>query len=209
MSDYMKSRQEQRSEDTKKQILESAGNLFSKKGYDSVAIREIAKDAGCSHTTIYLYFKDKEALLHQLTMPSLQELHEQLQEISNRKTISAEERLKGVSTKYIQFCLKNRNMYDIIFNAKSSRVDEEPELEINKLRLDIFATMKLIIQECLSNPNEHHLLAFTRIYYYNLNGVLSTYSYLHEPLDILMERLTPTFELAVEILLLGFKEKLK
>ena len=40
---------------------------------------------------------------------------------------------------YIHFCLKNRNMYDIFFNAKSSRVDEEePELEINKLRLEIF-----------------------------------------------------------------------
>ena len=80
----MKSKQEQRSEETKKQILQSAGKLFAKKGYDAVTIREIAKDAGCSHTTIYLYFKDKEALLHQLSMPSLQKLHQQLQQISSR-----------------------------------------------------------------------------------------------------------------------------
>ncbi|MFF2754050.1 TetR/AcrR family transcriptional regulator [Psychrobacillus sp. NPDC058041] len=205
----MTSKQEQRSEETKKQILQSAGKLFATKGYDSVTIREIAKDAGCSHTTIYLYFKDKEALLHQLSMPSLQELHDQLHHISNRNTLAAEEKLKKISREYIHFCLKYRNMYDIFFNAKSSRVDEaEQELEINKLRIRIFDMMKLNIQECLSNLNDEQLLAYSRIYYFNLNGILSTYSYQHEPLDVLMERLTPTFDLSIEILLLGFKEKL-
>ncbi|TQR20558.1 TetR/AcrR family transcriptional regulator [Psychrobacillus vulpis] len=205
----MKNKQEQRSEETKKQILESAGNLFAKKGYDSVTIREIAKEAGCSHTTIYLYFKDKEALLHQLSMPSLQELHIQLKQISDMDTLTAEVKLKEISREYIHFCLKNRNMYDVFFNAKSSRVDEEPELEINKFRVEIFEMMKLVIQQCLSIPNDEQLLAFSRIYYYNLNGILITYSYQHEPLDILMERLTPTFDLAIEILVLGFREKLK
>ncbi|TQR14125.1 TetR/AcrR family transcriptional regulator [Psychrobacillus soli] len=206
----MKSKQEQRSEETKKQILESAGKLFATKGYDAVTIREIAKDAGCSHTTIYLYFKDKEALLHELSMPSLLELNQQLQQISKMNTLSAEDKLKKISLEYIHFCLQNRNMYDIFFNAKSSRVDEEvPELAINKLRLEIFSLMKLIIRECLSISNEEQLLTLSRIYYYQLNGILSTYSYQHEPLDVLMERLTPTFDIAIEILLLGFKEKLK
>jgi AcrR family transcriptional regulator len=205
----MTNKQEQRSEETKKQILQSAGKLFATKGYDSVTIREIAKDAGCSHTTIYLYFKDKEALLHQLSMPSLKELHDQLHQISNGNTLAPEDKLKKISREYIHFCLKHRNMYDIFFNAKSSRVDEvEQELEINKLRIQIFELMKLIMQECLSILNNEQLLAYSRIYYFNLNGILSTYSYQHEPLDVLMERLTPTFDLSIEILLLGFKEKL-
>lgn len=206
----MKSKQVQRSEETKKQILQSAGLLFAKKGYDAVTIREIAKDAGCSHTTIYLYFKDKDALLHELSMPSLLELQQQLLQISTMNMLTAEEKLKKISIEYIHFCLQNRNMYDIFFNAKSSRVDEkEPALAINKLRLKIFALMKVVIQQCLSISNDEQLLTFSRIYYYHLNGILSTYSYQHEPLDVLMERLTPTFDLAIEILLLGFKEKLK
>ena len=69
--------------------------------------------------------------------------------------------------------------------------------------------MKSIIQECLSIPNDEQLLTFSRIYYYHLNGILSTYSYQHEPIDVLMERLTPTFDLAIEILLLGFQRKIK
>lgn len=204
----MKSKQEQRSEETKKLILESAANLFAQKGYDAVTIREIAKDAGCSHTAIYLYFKDKVTLLHQLSLPPLHQLHQKLQAIAKVGSLSSERKLKEISLEYISFCLKNRNMYDIFFNAKSSRVDEKPELEVNQLRLEIFELLKSIIRENLSISNDEQLLAFSRIFYYQLNGVLSTYSYQHEPLDILMERLKPTFNLAIEIFLLGSQEKL-
>lgn len=204
----MKSKQEQRSEETKKLILESAANLFAQKGYDAVTIREIAKDAGCSHTAIYLYFKDKVTLLHQLSLPPLHQLHQKLQAIAKVGSLSSERKLKEISLEYISFCLKNRNMYDIFFNAKSSRVDEKPELEVNQLRLEIFELLKSTIRENFSISNDEQLLAFSRIFYYQLNGVLSTYSYQHEPLDILMERLKPTFNLAIEILLLGSQEKL-
>lgn len=206
----MVSKQDQRSEGTKKMILKAAGNIFSHKGYNAVTMREIAKEAGCSHTTIYLYFKDKDTLLHQLSMPALYELHQQLKQISLMSTLTAEDKLKGISREYIHFGLKNRNMYSIFINAMSSRVDEdEPELEINKLRVEIFGVLMQVIQEYLSIPKNEQLLAFARIFFFNINGILSTYSYPHETIEGLMERLTPTFELAVDILILGFKEKLK
>lgn len=205
----MKSKQEQRSDETKKLILESAANLFAKKGYDAVTIREIAKDAGCSHTAIYLYFKDKETLLHQLSLPPLQLLQKELHAISKEDSLSADSKLTKISIEYISFCLKNRSMYDIFFNAKSSRVDVEPELEINKLRIEIFELLKSVIGENICTSDDEQLLAFSRIFYYHLNGVLSTYSYQHESSEVLMKRLQPTFNLAIEILLLGFQEKLK
>ena len=205
----MKSKQEQRSEETKMLILQSAANLFAKKGYDAVTIREIAKDAGCSHTAIYLYFKDKETLLHQLSLPPLHQLQQKLKAISTLDSLTSESKLKEISLEYISFCLKHRNMYDIFFNAKSSRVDKKPELEVNQLRFEIFELLKSIIEENLFISNDEQLLAFSRIYYYQLNGVLSTYSYQHEPHDVLMERLKPTFNLAIEVLLLGFQKKLK
>ena len=69
--------------------------------------------------------------------------------------INAEDKLKGISREYILFGLKNQNMYSIFINAKSSRVDEEePELEINKLRVEIFEVLVQVIQECLSIPEE-------------------------------------------------------
>lgn len=205
----MTSKKERRSETTIKEILSAAGNLFSTKGYDAVTMREIAKAAHCSHTTIYLYFKDKEALLHQLAMPVLQTLHDELNQLSQKKKAPLD-RLKDVSRAYIIFGLENQNMYSVLINAKSSKVDEtEPRLEINQLRIKLFEILMDMVQQCLSIPKSTELLAFTRIFYYNLNGILATYSYMHESLETLMERLTPTFDLSVEILLAGFKEKLK
>ena len=106
-------------------ILKAAGKLFSEKGYDAVTMREIAKEAGCSHTTIYLYFNDKETLLHQLSMPTLNALYQQFNNISLKKSLKAEEKLKEISREYILFGLKNQNMYSIFINEKSTRVDED------------------------------------------------------------------------------------
>src|SRR5690625_3316848 len=205
----MVTRQKQRSEETRKLILTAAGKLFSKKGYDAVTMREVAKEAGCSHTTIYIYFKDKKTLLHELSQPPLKKLHHRLQQMTAEKKLSAEEKLKGISREFIYFCLQNRNMYTIFINTKSSRVDEiHPELEINQLRIDIFDIMKQTLKQCLPPSTDHQLLAFSRIYFYNIYGILSTYSYENESVDELMGRLTSTFNLTMDILILGFKEKI-
>ncbi|WP_067727439.1 TetR/AcrR family transcriptional regulator [Oceanobacillus damuensis] len=200
-----------RSEETKKLVLKAAEKLFSKKGYDAVSIREIAKEANCSHTTMYVYFKDKEELLHQLSMPALLQLRGNMIQITESGSDSPEDRLKKISNEFIQFCLRNKNVFSIFINAKSTRLDElNPDMEINKVRLEIFALMKQMLGESLSIPdNTEQLMAFSRIYFYNLYGILNTYSYQHEPTEVLIERITPTFTLAFDILIMGFKEKLK
>ncbi|MGZ4164968.1 MAG: TetR/AcrR family transcriptional regulator, partial [Tumebacillaceae bacterium] len=53
----MPSKKELKSEETKRAIVSAAGQLFADRGYEAVTMREIAKAAGCSHTTIYIYYK--------------------------------------------------------------------------------------------------------------------------------------------------------
>lgn len=48
---------------TKEKIFDSAVDLFSKKGYNDVSIREIAKEAGIREGSIYNHYKNKETLL--------------------------------------------------------------------------------------------------------------------------------------------------
>jgi AcrR family transcriptional regulator len=202
-------KQEQRSVETKKDILLAAEKLFSKKGFNAVTIREIAKEAGCSHTTIYIYFKDKMELLHQLSMPLLEELKKQMEGISFQNSSSSEDRLKRISREFIQFCLENRNMSTILFVTKATRVDEEvPELKINKLRIELFGLLKQSLQDCLQIQHDVLLLTFTRIYFFTLQGIVSTYTQSNEPLEQLMQRLKSTFDDAIEVLLLGFRQKL-
>lgn len=48
---------------TKEKIFETALDLFSKKGYDSVSLREIAEEVGIKKSSIYSHYKSKEAIL--------------------------------------------------------------------------------------------------------------------------------------------------
>ncbi len=47
----------------KKQIMETAVEVFGEKGFQNATISEIAKKAGVGDATIYEYFKNKETLL--------------------------------------------------------------------------------------------------------------------------------------------------
>ena len=48
---------------TKEKIFEASLDLFSKKGYDSVSLREIADNVGIKKSSIYSHYPSKEAIL--------------------------------------------------------------------------------------------------------------------------------------------------
>ncbi|MDF2679542.1 MAG: putative transcriptional regulator [Brevibacillus sp.] len=202
----MVSRQEMRSEETKKAILTAAAELFSVKGFDAVSIREIAKAAGCSHTTLYIYFKDKEALLHQLSVEPLQALQQKMENVLADHTLSPEDQLKKVSTEFIEFCLLHRTMYTLFFMVKASRIDVEAEqsAELQRLRTKLFEILRQALLQCLpAGGKENQALAFARIYFYTLQGIIGTYTHSEETMEQLKERLSATFELSIEVVLAG------
>ncbi|MFD3449915.1 TetR/AcrR family transcriptional regulator [Microbacteriaceae bacterium 4G12] len=207
----MPTRQEMRAEETKKAILKAAEQLFASRGYDEVTMREIAKAAGCSHTTIYIYFKDKEMLLFQLSKEPLQTLKQTFENILSDEKTHPDIRLKAIFIEVIKFCLSNRNMYTTFFMAQATRVDEEdPALEINNLRNHLFSQLRAAIAACLNLKNtDEFALGCARIFFFTLQGILVTYLNPNEPLPELMERLTPTFDLAVDVMLIGFKHTVK
>lgn len=204
------SRMASRSEETKRAIIRAAKQLFSTRGYDAVTMREIAKEAGCSHTTIYLYFKDKEALLNQLSLGPLQELSQQLEACLRNQTLPPDERLKTLSLQFLHFALHHRTMYDVFFMARASRVDEEEaELAVQRLRNHLFGLLRRAIGECLLlKDSDQRLWDYARIYFFTLQGIIATYTTSAEPRDTLMERLSPTFALAIDVLLSGFRQTL-
>jgi AcrR family transcriptional regulator len=203
----MPSRQEIRAEETKQAILEAAGRLFTDRGFDAVTIREIAKEAGCSHTTIYIYFKDKEALLHQLAMGPLAQLREQMESALQRTDCLPAERLRLLCQGFIRFCLQHRHIYDLIFMARATRVDvADPELEVNRARIQLFGLLRQALREALPPTlAEEQLLAYARLCFFTLHGVVSTYVGAAETFDQLMDRLGPTFDLAIEVMLAGIQ----
>ena len=57
-----KPRWQRRSEDRPREICAAALTVFAEKGFAAARLEEIARSAGVSKATLYLYFKDKESL---------------------------------------------------------------------------------------------------------------------------------------------------
>lgn len=58
--------QGERSERSRKEILEAALRLFSRRGYGATSVNDIAAEAGVSKGNVYHHFTDKEAILRTL-----------------------------------------------------------------------------------------------------------------------------------------------
>jgi AcrR family transcriptional regulator len=98
-------------------ILAAARKLFLERGIAETSIRSIAEAIEYSPATIYLYYKDKDEILHDLHTQGFQELRARmvvLQSVSDPM-----ERLKALGRVYIGFARTNTEMYDLMFIAKA------------------------------------------------------------------------------------------
>jgi AcrR family transcriptional regulator len=109
-------RKERHKEDLKKEILSVAKKLFTEKGFEATSIRAIAEKIEYSPATIYLYYKDKNEIVHALHTEGFKLLvshFEVLGHISNPF-----ERLKGMGRAYMQFAMQHPDIYKLLFVMK-------------------------------------------------------------------------------------------
>lgn len=204
---------------TRAAVLEAAERLFQVHGFDRVTMRQIAAQADCSHTVIYRYFSDKEALFEALAVPMLEELDRRIalliaphgardgegelgSEAGNRV-----QRLVDVGLAFVRFGLENRSMFRLYFIVRAGRVDGgSPDQRVDKLRIGLFNKLRDTVTETLGpRAGEEQRLACARGMYYLLHGMIGTYEHSAESADALMSRLTATYEYAIRALITGYQ----
>jgi len=111
----------------RQEILDAARELFAKEGYESVSMRKIAEKIEYSPTTIYLYFQDKEALIHEICEQTFTRLSSQIEKEMAVGGDPVKMLKQGLHT-YIQFGLENPDHYRVTFLMKfESRVKKDME----------------------------------------------------------------------------------
>jgi AcrR family transcriptional regulator len=65
-----------KSEETRSALLRAARRIFAEKGVAGSRVTDIAREAGVSHGTFYVYFKNKEDVLYEVIRPILDEFYE-------------------------------------------------------------------------------------------------------------------------------------
>lgn len=72
-------------EDHRRTIAQAAHQLFSSKGLAATSVDMIAKAAGYSKATLYVYFKNKEEIFFSLVYKHNQTLHQTIKEIIDKR----------------------------------------------------------------------------------------------------------------------------
>jgi AcrR family transcriptional regulator len=97
-------------------LIEASIALASEGGPDRVVLREAARVAGVSHSAAYRHFRDREALLAEV---SHRARHELAAEMSRRvgRTKDPRKRLRAVGTAYVDFALTRTGLFRMAFVA--------------------------------------------------------------------------------------------
>lgn len=129
-------------------ILKGAKKLFLEKGIEQTTIRNIADEIDYSVGTVYVYFKDKNAILHDLHSIGFQELGGYFMDLFSIE--DPMERLRKMGLVYIKFALENQEMYDLMFNVKAPMEFLENSNNENwNEGAATFDRVKQTIQECI------------------------------------------------------------
>lgn len=107
-------RKERARENLRQDILEAAAELFAEEGYANLSMRKIAEKIEYSPTTIYLYFKDKNELVHEVCEATFSKLTEQITEVQDNSSTPLDVLRNGMKT-YVEFGLSHPKHYEMVF----------------------------------------------------------------------------------------------
>ncbi|MFA6142671.1 MAG: TetR/AcrR family transcriptional regulator [Candidatus Omnitrophota bacterium] len=103
----------------KADILKAAESVFASKGYHEATVQDIAKEAQYGTGTVYLYFKDKNALYFSLLEEKIKSLIDAAKE-KTEKIKDAKKKLEVFIRQSLFFFEENQNFFRIYTMEKSS-----------------------------------------------------------------------------------------
>ena len=118
-------------------ILDCSLNLFCKKGYESVAVSEICKEAGITKPTLYHYFKSKYGLLEALLEEKYSEFGVRMEEASNEDG-HIESVLYNIARIYMEYASAHINVYLLFLSLEYAPKESESYKAIKPFVTKIF-----------------------------------------------------------------------
>lgn len=120
-------------------ILGSAGAVFARHGFYKATISQIAAEAKVADGTIYLYFKNKDAILYQFISYKTEIVFEKMNQ-AVEKGSNAEEKLRNLIKCHMEAFQEDKNMAVIFQSEVRYLRDIESQIkDISKMYLDLLS----------------------------------------------------------------------
>jgi len=115
-------------ENLEKNILDQAAELFAKQGLRNVSMRNIASSLGWTATTLYRYYKNKDALIAAIRVKGFQQMEEILAE--SRQAGDGVAVINAAMTAYLHFATDQPHMFRLLYELDQGEVTEHPTVVV-------------------------------------------------------------------------------
>jgi AcrR family transcriptional regulator len=121
-------RKEREKAELKELILTASKKILLSEGQEGLSIRKIAKAIEYSPATIYLYYTDKDAILHELMEIGFEMMNKYMSGAFTEA--DPIKRIHETGHAYVKFGLENKDWYHLMFNS------DKPMKHIEKCKED-------------------------------------------------------------------------
>jgi AcrR family transcriptional regulator len=195
-------RREQQKEELYQTILQAAGEMFLKHGYEDFSLRQVAEAIGYSPGTIYLYFDNKDELLRALANQGFVAFSHML-ETAGSSGNSTLDRLTALARGYITFGLQNPAFYRLIFMERPDFFVHET-LENAPKWEETFAVWRRVLEDAMraGEIRADDPLKTSDAIWSLLHGIVALANRMP---DFTLERALGAADVAVEMIVKGLK----
>lgn len=189
----------------RRQIMDAAKMVFASKGFGGATMENIAEKAEFSPATLYLYFKNKNALFASLNLRMLQDLIARMDDVRDQKNLSPEKRIMALEKALYDVYLSDPlNVVNVLrFQSKGRLRNLSPELssEIKDCTKQYINAIADLFEEGVREGVflDCHPVAFAEIIWSVFTGLV-LYEDTKKGLNEGKDQLEPTLIMALEIL---------
>jgi AcrR family transcriptional regulator len=132
-------------------VLDTAETIIINEGYSALTVRKIAMDIGYTVASIYMVFANMADLMQHIKAKTLDNLNEQLQQVSNG---TPNQQIMELAKIYLQFASQNFNRWTLVFTQENLPSEEYQE-KIGQI-LNLFEIQfALLTPEYSAQQNQH------------------------------------------------------
>ena len=128
------------------EILQAAERIFVRDGYQGATIRKIAEEVGVSSTALYMHFRDKDEILHEICFGAMEALLQQNSDIAARP-IDAVTRVRLMLEAYVRMGLEHPNAYRLVFCAPVREAPRDKESATAEIGSQCYARYSGVVRE--------------------------------------------------------------
>jgi len=138
------SRRERERQERRETILDAAEQVFFSKGYERSSMDDIARAAELSRGLLYVYFKDKAAIMAGITLRAAEALRDRFAEALTRSKLGMEQ-IANIGKAYYRFSIEQADYFDALTQAAGFRHPTEEDETLRALERCDQENMELML----------------------------------------------------------------